>query len=222
MLYEGHGLVVRCVETFHCRQRSNEMSAPNLFLLSSSLQVTQIEEYCAKNLIASHVELNKLRRPQRLSFLKKELGILEKLYPESGLWSSRHKPSPCSLRFGYCSGREDQLLAEEGGKYAQNLKAGLSSSPPQCCHTTADRPFVAAASSCPLFLDSPSGSIPVKPSAICLGTQQGWLWSPYSSYAERGSTAPLAFRSYNMSHQSPPGSVPLLNYRELFRNDFVL
>lgn len=175
MLYEGHALVVRCVETFHCRQRRSETSAPNLFLLSSPIQVAQIEEYCAKNLIVSHVELNKVRRPWRLSFLKKELGILEKLYTESGLWSSPHKPSPCSLRFGSCSGREDQLPSEEGGKYSQNLKAGLFSSPPQCCHTTAARPFVVAASSCPLFLDSPSGSVPVKCSAMCLGIQQGWL-----------------------------------------------
>lgn len=62
------------------------MSAPNLFLLSYSLQVTQIEEYCAKNLIASHEELNKLRGLQwLLSLLKRVLHISKKLYSESGL-----------------------------------------------------------------------------------------------------------------------------------------
>ena len=57
-----------------------------LFLLSYPLQVTQIEECCAKNLVASHVELNKVRGLQwLLSLLKRVLRILEKLYSESGL-----------------------------------------------------------------------------------------------------------------------------------------
>ena len=57
-----------------------------LFLLSYPPQVTQIEECCAENLVASHVELNKVRGLQwLLSLLKRVLRILEKLYSESGL-----------------------------------------------------------------------------------------------------------------------------------------
>lgn len=59
--------------------------APNLFLLSYPLQVTQREEYCTKNLIASHMELNKVRGLQwLLNLLERVLHILEKLYSESG------------------------------------------------------------------------------------------------------------------------------------------